>query len=591
MKRIVWLLICLLGLPTAAQAEPELRGLLVGVSQYKSARFWGPIHGAEDASTVHKVLKQRFQAKEQNLKLLLGPQATREAIVRELETLYEQSRPGDSVVFYYSGHGSVIKDLGPLDEEDGLDECLVPYDAPSHRSKRFPGAVVRDDQVRQWVGRLRERVGDDGQLLLIFDSCHSGTMNRAAEETGLAPRTVPTTALSSDGSMQEQFPDRVAVLSACQADEVATDDQKNGRGVFSEALRRSLQDPTLGPSSNYRYLMTRLRANGRFLKQNPRFEGQGDLPVLGGRAVALPLSAKLLSLDGWLDRGQLAGFYPGSTVVLDKGRGQIVEATPWRARAQFESPLQEQQLAKEVRLLKQSSGPPGLTVYSTNSGLSLPSEVKRVESREQADLVLTEDQPGEYSMWFNSGVRVRSSGSELAGWLALLAKRDYLLRLVHQPQRVELQLRPGSFEDTASASGFVAAQPTYRDGRLSVKPSQQVEARIWNRAQWPLYVQVLSFGPEGEIGLLYAGSGQPLEPDESVALALGFSVTSRFPEGLKVVATREPVNLSGVSTKRAGSHPLARFIGSTLRGKPEQASFDSPESYIVGESVFVHCAP
>ncbi len=41
--------------------------------------------------------------------------------------LASETRPGDRVIIYYSGHGSQVPDRNG-DEEDGLDETFVPTD-------------------------------------------------------------------------------------------------------------------------------------------------------------------------------------------------------------------------------------------------------------------------------------------------------------------------------------------------------------------------------------------------------------------------------------------------------------------------------
>ncbi|KAI7744213.1 hypothetical protein M8C21_019460, partial [Ambrosia artemisiifolia] len=52
---------------------------------------------------------------------------TRHNILMALEWLTKGSRSGDSLVFYYAGHGSHVADVNG-DERDGLDEAICPVD-------------------------------------------------------------------------------------------------------------------------------------------------------------------------------------------------------------------------------------------------------------------------------------------------------------------------------------------------------------------------------------------------------------------------------------------------------------------------------
>ena len=81
---------------------------------------------AHDAEVMARVLKERGDVLE--TRLFVNAQATKDQI-REMitEWLPSATRPGDTVFFFFSGHGSQIPD-DDGDEKDGLDEVLNPYD-------------------------------------------------------------------------------------------------------------------------------------------------------------------------------------------------------------------------------------------------------------------------------------------------------------------------------------------------------------------------------------------------------------------------------------------------------------------------------
>eukprot|EP01001_Neometanema_parovale_P007266 NODE_357_length_2608_cov_73.154125_g337_i0.p1 GENE.NODE_357_length_2608_cov_73.154125_g337_i0~~NODE_357_length_2608_cov_73.154125_g337_i0.p1 ORF type:complete len:582 (-),score=155.72 NODE_357_length_2608_cov_73.154125_g337_i0:206-1951(-) len=87
---------------------------------------------------------------------------TKRNILREMRRLTEGVRPGDSLFFGFSGHGTQVADVSG-DEADGFDECLVTVDGKT---------IVDDDLYNMLVRPLPK-----GALLTaITDCCHSGTI-------------------------------------------------------------------------------------------------------------------------------------------------------------------------------------------------------------------------------------------------------------------------------------------------------------------------------------------------------------------------------------------------------------------------------
>lgn len=74
-------------------------------------------------------------------------------------------RSGDSLVFYYSGHGLRQPDFEG-DEIDGFDETICPVDFLKE------GMIVDNDIYATIVQPLTEGV----RLHAIVDACHSGTI-------------------------------------------------------------------------------------------------------------------------------------------------------------------------------------------------------------------------------------------------------------------------------------------------------------------------------------------------------------------------------------------------------------------------------
>lgn len=90
---------------------------------------------------------------------------TRHNITMALKWLTKASQSGDSLVFYYAGHGSHVPDVNG-DEKDGLDEALCPVDYS------VSGKILDDEINRILVAPLPHGVTLHG----IMDTCYSGTL-------------------------------------------------------------------------------------------------------------------------------------------------------------------------------------------------------------------------------------------------------------------------------------------------------------------------------------------------------------------------------------------------------------------------------
>lgn len=90
---------------------------------------------------------------------------TRRNILLEMHRLAFYARAGDSMFFYFAGHGGQIRDLDG-DEVDGYDEFICPVDY--QRS-----GVISDDEIHEI---LVKPLAAGSRLTALFDSCHSGTV-------------------------------------------------------------------------------------------------------------------------------------------------------------------------------------------------------------------------------------------------------------------------------------------------------------------------------------------------------------------------------------------------------------------------------
>eukprot|EP00914_Ancora_sagittata_P020491 GHVO01040451.1.p1 GENE.GHVO01040451.1~~GHVO01040451.1.p1 ORF type:complete len:382 (+),score=63.42 GHVO01040451.1:37-1182(+) len=159
-------------------ADPELKlgevkltgnrkALLVGINYIGQK---GQLNGCINDCKLMKAClnKVGFPSDPAHEKILIEDQGfdspTRRNILEGLSWLVAGAKPGDSLFFHYSGHGTRTKDLDG-DEEDGYDEAICPVDFDK------AGLIIDDDLFDITVKPLPRGC----RLTILMDCCHSGS--------------------------------------------------------------------------------------------------------------------------------------------------------------------------------------------------------------------------------------------------------------------------------------------------------------------------------------------------------------------------------------------------------------------------------
>ena len=103
-----------------------------------------------------------------DIQICTDQRAIKSNIIKGITQLVMNSQEKDSIVFYYSGHGSQIPSSSKSKEIDQFDEVLCPHDMD------FSNQVIRDDELAKIFSTLPQGVN----LECILDCCHSGTATR-----------------------------------------------------------------------------------------------------------------------------------------------------------------------------------------------------------------------------------------------------------------------------------------------------------------------------------------------------------------------------------------------------------------------------
>ena len=170
-----------------AQGTPRKLALLVGVNHYPDSMVSDLYGCLNDVNMQYELLKHRFGFKEDDILRISDDSdllPTRANILQAFEEhLIQQAKPGDIVVFHYSGHGSLVKDDNAIVVEqcgatnvENRNGTLVPRDAELPSGTGQSEVVVPDIMGRS-LFLLTERLKTDN-VTLVLDSCFSGAGTR-----------------------------------------------------------------------------------------------------------------------------------------------------------------------------------------------------------------------------------------------------------------------------------------------------------------------------------------------------------------------------------------------------------------------------
>jgi hypothetical protein len=266
------------------------RAVCVGINDY-------PIPGNDlmgcvnDAEAWRALLVEEFEFPDADVTVITDSDATRQAMIDGLKGLIEGSSSGDVLVFTNSSHGSYIPDTSG--DEETYDEVICPYDTREE--------VLSDDDLRGILDALPAEVS----MIVISDSCHSGSNTRAPVNDLLPPKyhtpddlrirflnpaLIPELARSGPiladprGAAPRTrivFPEsgmNHVLLSGCRDEEVSWDARIDGtyHGAMSYHALKAIREA--GPTITYSELVGRLQTmlDDAGYDQHPQLEGTDE---------------------------------------------------------------------------------------------------------------------------------------------------------------------------------------------------------------------------------------------------------------------------------------------------------------------------
>ncbi|XP_045817722.1 metacaspase-3-like isoform X2 [Trifolium pratense] len=247
------------------------RAVLCGVSYSRRRyRLKGTVN---DVVNMNSLLVENFAFPIQSIRVLTEEQKdpnlipTRRNIVESLKWLVKDCQSGDSLVFYFSGHGMQQLADDKEDEIDGLDETICPVDF-------IREGMITDNEINSTIV---EPLKNGVKLHAIIDACHSGTtldlMHVYKKDNGNwkwmnnnPPGTEPVTKRTNGGT--------AICFSACEDSQLAADTAAFGgkemNGVMTYLLAKIIREHS---GITYASLLEKLHEDIAKIQRSKHFSG------------------------------------------------------------------------------------------------------------------------------------------------------------------------------------------------------------------------------------------------------------------------------------------------------------------------------
>lgn len=298
---------------TNVPPEGRRLALLVGISDYdkgtNSQDRWRPLNTGKDLETMRYVLETYYGFEKSAVRSLVNAEATQENVVSVFnQHLIANAKPGDRIVFYYTGHGFHLPDTSgdeTADREDEVTVMWVPKEkqdlpAPERRAAMY----MLDDTYQDLLKELSKRMrGEDGKVrgsvTIIFDSCNSGSAakgpltpkGREWDDAIDGPRPdpfVPSGVASGWLTLGKDQFENVAFIAASQSDQLSymmPDSARDGSILTYYLAEYLINIARNRPHRGVTYedmlnsVSPKVRATGR--AQDPQIEGNVFAGIFG----------------------------------------------------------------------------------------------------------------------------------------------------------------------------------------------------------------------------------------------------------------------------------------------------------------------
>lgn len=597
----------------------QKKALIIAISDYPATGGWPATHADNDLSLVEKAFKrQQF-----SVQMLSNQKATASGIREALASLYENAKAGEIIILHYSGHGQQLVDTNG-DEADGLDEAIVPYDAPKNVSQNaYKGEKhILDDELGMWVGKMKQRLGKSGQLFVLLDCCYSGTGTRAGAQSisRSAPPIVPESFvprsgieanfLSSDINSATRSsannPTASFVLFTGSSAPQQNYEVKGADGLFYGALSYALAESleNLSTTETYRTLFKKTAESitRRTVTQTPTSEGDLETVLFGGKFTASSSGFAVITdgveklqktvriaagyLNG-ISTNTLIGFW-NSGSARGEGKSAVINGKVTRVELAYSEVELEKPLTKEQLAGLEASG--YLQLWQGNSFTVFVEDAKKVAASKIKEAlneqhIRTTNEPAKSDLIIkvvnNTAYLLRPDSYQLLDSTSNTSAVNLIQKYAYANFLRGLEVK----SEPKAAIKLTNENQENSDNKnlLEVKANSKVQLQIQNTGSSAFYVYVQDIQPNAIVSTLLPNTSKGyneirIKPGEIQE----FPITITPPFGLetfKVILTSQSVPLSNVASRSTSvlAHPLQRLLDGT---KSRNTTASLPETSI-----------
>jgi uncharacterized caspase-like protein len=305
--------------------------LSIGIGDFDDARWPQLKYVEKDAAAVFQALKNNFDGGWLLTPQSAGRSVTRQSVLEAIDQLAKENRnENDTIVIYFSGHGTLAPGPRPENGGLGLRKFLVMGD--TQFAKPEATALGIDDLLARFQ-KLRSR-----RKALIIDSCYAG-----GGKAYLTPQIMNILAQQRAGAMQEPIDSVVegaAIYTASAWAEEARESEKLDHGVYTyfllEGFKSDLDnDGAVSLSEAHQYASNRVIAytqNSQHPTAKIEFVGKDPVLVSGkstkvGDSILYAWQWTLRKYEVFVNRSPLGTLEQGAVKIPD-GKHQLVIMDP-----------------------------------------------------------------------------------------------------------------------------------------------------------------------------------------------------------------------------------------------------------------------
>jgi len=364
--------------------------LIIGIEDYEDPNIADLKYSVDDAKLLYEILTDpnRGGFDPECVRLLTDDaedpslRPTRRNILRALKNWLSRTKPEDTVLFYFSGHG--------VADERGRN-YLVAIDSTLDLLEDTAVSMRRVNELLSDRKVIKAR-----KIIAILDTCHSGARvgSKAVGELGQVLDPLFTKA---EGRI---------TLASCGIDEQSFEDPQRGHGVFTYYLVEGLKgeadvdlDGVISATevSNYVFNAVREWAWRHGRKQTPRRESN----LAGEIWLARDPNVRMRRLERMHKSGKMTDDeYNEALALLGKDRSKLtdIEMTCLKAledllsgRTTLETYRLIVMRAKGLGILRIETDPPGAAVFLNGRYVGVTPRRVSGQRKGEYDLELTKD--------------------------------------------------------------------------------------------------------------------------------------------------------------------------------------------------------